>query len=54
MTQTQKDIFDNKNISIATSTEEYKINTIDETEDRVKDLLNLKPVRKPKRNNDNK
>ena len=40
-------ILKDDSISISTSNEENMAYTIRETEDRVKDLLNIKPVRKP-------
>ena len=54
MVKKKQDIFENESLSISTSTEEYKEKTINDTEDRVKELLNLKPVRRPKKNNVNK
>ena len=50
MTKKKKDIFKKDSISISSSTEEYEATILDETEDRVKDLLNIKPIRKPKKN----
>ena len=45
-------ILKDDSISISTSNEENMAYTIRETEDRVKDLLNIKPVKKPKKNNE--